>query len=77
MQKCKSTGLSLPQELFEIVEAKRGDISRSRFLLRIIEKTLENEIISPEGQTPNHNSNAGAGNNNRSPPSKDSESVIL
>jgi hypothetical protein len=41
MQKCISTGLSLPRELFNIVESRQGDISRSKYLLIIIEKTLQ------------------------------------
>jgi hypothetical protein len=38
MQKCKSTGLSLPRELMLKIDRDRGDIPRSRFLLRIIEE---------------------------------------
>jgi hypothetical protein len=41
MQKCKSTGLSLPTELMLKIDRERGDIPRSRFLLRIIEEVYE------------------------------------
>jgi metal-responsive CopG/Arc/MetJ family transcriptional regulator len=43
MKCCKSTGLSLPTELMKKIDSERGDISRSRFLLRLIEKAYEKE----------------------------------
>jgi hypothetical protein len=39
-EKHVSSGLSLPISLYERIEKERGDISRSRFLLRLIEKGL-------------------------------------
>jgi hypothetical protein len=39
MKHYKPTGLSLPAELIHKIDSERGDVSRSRFLLRIIEKT--------------------------------------
>jgi hypothetical protein len=39
LQKNKPTGFSLPGELIQKIDAERGDIPRSRFLLRILEKT--------------------------------------
>jgi hypothetical protein len=38
MQQHKATGLSIPTELLYKIDAERGDVSRSRFLLRLIEK---------------------------------------
>ena len=38
MQRYKSTGLSLPFKLLEDIDSERGDIPRSRFLLRLIVK---------------------------------------
>ena len=48
MQKCKSMGLSLPRELMLKIDGDRGDVSRSRFLLRLIEKAYENEQLRKE-----------------------------
>jgi hypothetical protein len=39
LQKNKPTGFLLPGELIQKIDAERGDIPRSRFLLRILEKT--------------------------------------
>ena len=33
-----STGLSLPTELVRKIDSERGDISRSRYILRLLEK---------------------------------------
>jgi len=41
MKRYKSTGLSLPAELMEMMDSERGDVPRSRFLLRLIEKAYE------------------------------------
>jgi metal-responsive CopG/Arc/MetJ family transcriptional regulator len=35
------TGISLPLEVLEKVDAVRNDISRSRFILRLIERSLQ------------------------------------
>lgn len=43
MQKYKAVGISLPQPIISEIDSKRGDISRSRYLLRILEKTLTGE----------------------------------
>jgi metal-responsive CopG/Arc/MetJ family transcriptional regulator len=42
----KATGLSLPIELMQKIDNERGDVSRSRFVLRLIEQAysdLENK----------------------------------
>jgi len=41
MRKCIPTGLSLPVEIAQRIERDRGEVSRSRYLLRIIEKFYE------------------------------------
>jgi len=38
MQRYKSTGISFPAELLKEIDDKRGDISRSKYLLRLLEK---------------------------------------
>jgi hypothetical protein len=37
MQKTIGVGISLPREIMQQIDSERGDISRSRFLLRMIE----------------------------------------
>ncbi|MGH9982636.1 MAG: hypothetical protein ACRD8W_01620 [Nitrososphaeraceae archaeon] len=41
MSRYKSTGLSLPAEVMEKIDNERGDVSRSRFVLRLIERAYE------------------------------------
>jgi hypothetical protein len=43
MKRCVSAGLSLPVEIARRIEMERGEISRSRYLLRIIEKFYESK----------------------------------
>lgn len=38
MRNYTTTGLSLPQKWMERIDIERGDISRSRYVLRILEK---------------------------------------
>lgn len=38
LKKVIPTGLSLPIELMRQIDSERGDISRSRYVLRILEK---------------------------------------
>jgi hypothetical protein len=40
MKKVVITGLSIRKELLQRIEAERGDISRSRFLSRLVEDAL-------------------------------------
>ena len=35
-------GFSLPKDLIELIDRERGDISRSKYVLRLIEKSLCN-----------------------------------
>jgi hypothetical protein len=41
MKRYSSTGLSIPIELIHRIDAERGDVSRSRYLLRLLEKAYE------------------------------------
>jgi hypothetical protein len=41
--KVKTAGLSLPSDLFERIEHDRADVSRSRFLLRILQEHYEKQ----------------------------------
>jgi hypothetical protein len=43
MKRYIATGLSLPAELMKWIDTERGDISRSRYVLRIIEKLYMRE----------------------------------
>jgi metal-responsive CopG/Arc/MetJ family transcriptional regulator len=43
MQKCKSAGFSLPAELMDQIDKERGDIGRSKFILRLIQKARTKE----------------------------------
>jgi hypothetical protein len=50
MKRCESTGLSLPSDLLRRIDLERGDISRSRFLLRLIERRYKDEQSKREVQ---------------------------
>jgi hypothetical protein len=41
MQKYQAVGLSLPKEFMQIIDSERGDISRSKYLLRMLERAPE------------------------------------
>ena len=51
MLRYRYTGLSLPAELIRKIDAERGDISRSRFLLRLIERAYNDKQKNMEVQT--------------------------
>ncbi|TVP41783.1 hypothetical protein NARC_10189 [Candidatus Nitrosocosmicus arcticus] len=36
----KTFGLSVPKEVFKLIEENRGDISRSKYIVRAIERSL-------------------------------------
>src|SRR5918994_2024744 len=44
MKSCISTGLSLPIELMRKIDLERGDVPRSKYLLRILEVMYSNEL---------------------------------
>ena len=44
MQSTICVGISLPKEILKKIDGERGDVSRSKYLLRIIERScLEND----------------------------------
>ena len=43
LQKSVATGLSMPRALKERIDTDRGDIPRSRFILRILEESYRNK----------------------------------
>lgn len=52
----RSRGLSIPIKVVEMIDEKRGDISRSRYVLRLIEKALyekNSEVVKDGVQTGN------------------------
>jgi hypothetical protein len=51
MKNYTSTGLSLPTELMRKIDAERGDISRSRYLLRKLQKLYSEEEVSMNNVT--------------------------
>jgi hypothetical protein len=48
MQKYSATGISFPNEILRQIDAKRGDVSRSRYMLRLLEKVLQTDSTSGE-----------------------------
>jgi hypothetical protein len=38
MHKCSCVGISIPTEVLVKIDQERGDISRSKYILRILEK---------------------------------------
>lgn len=45
MQSCISVGISLPKKIMSHIDSERGDIPRSRFLLRMIEGIIDAENL--------------------------------
>ena len=43
MQEIISVGISFPKNVLTRIDSKRGDVPRSRYLLRVIEKALQRE----------------------------------
>jgi metal-responsive CopG/Arc/MetJ family transcriptional regulator len=43
MQNYIAIGISLPKEILTRIDTKRGDVARSRYLLRLIENALKGE----------------------------------
>jgi len=51
MQNYISVGISLPRKIMKKIDVERGDISRSRYLLRLLERTyLQNKVENLTGQ---------------------------
>ncbi len=45
-KKVKTAGISLPENVINYIDNQRGDISRSKYILRIIEKNLPSKVSS-------------------------------
>jgi hypothetical protein len=45
MKKFKSTGLSLPEDFLERIDHERGDIPRSRYILKLIVKGYGEDCV--------------------------------
>jgi metal-responsive CopG/Arc/MetJ family transcriptional regulator len=41
MQRNVPIGISLPEDVVSTIDTKRGDVSRSKYLLRILQKTYD------------------------------------
>jgi metal-responsive CopG/Arc/MetJ family transcriptional regulator len=54
------TGFSIPKELYHWLEMQRGDVSRSRFLQRIIEHAIEEDTARQRQQSEDRITNGGA-----------------
>lgn len=51
MQNYISVGISLPRKIMKKIDDERGDISRSRYLLRLLERTsVPNKVEHLTGQ---------------------------
>jgi len=48
-RKCQEITFSLPKEILKKIDADKGDISRSRYLLRLIEKAYGYEVSAEGG----------------------------
>lgn len=45
---CKSVGTSIPAEMLKRIDHERGDISRSRYIFRLLEKAYR---VQKKGET--------------------------
>jgi hypothetical protein len=79
IQSSIAVGISLPKELMSKIDDERGDISPSRYLLRIVEKAYRNQKNSHRSYVNTKNSknsldgSAGTG----FPPGKEDRSAIV
>jgi hypothetical protein len=47
-KKVASVGISIPTDILQAIDRRRGDVPRSRFLLRMLEGSLEEVPIEVE-----------------------------
>jgi hypothetical protein len=47
---CKKLGISLPQEILLRIDKDRGDIPRSKFLVKLIQLAYNTNKIKPQEQ---------------------------
>jgi hypothetical protein len=54
MQRCKTAGISIPVELMTKIDQDRGDVTRSRYILRLMQRGMKyrkEEIGTELGQS--------------------------
>ena len=54
MQRCKTAGISIPVELMRKIDQERGDVTRSRYILRLMQRGMKyrkEEIGTELGQS--------------------------
>jgi hypothetical protein len=51
MQKTIASGISLPENLYKKIEELRGDVSRSRYVIRILENHFNEKFIFDKKRT--------------------------
>lgn len=44
--KNKITGISIPEDIINTIDFQRGDINRSKYILRLLEKSLPSKVPS-------------------------------
>jgi hypothetical protein len=57
MQNTIGVGVSMPKNIVSKIDAERGDVPRSRFLLRLLEKVYANTPIETENNESRKKSN--------------------
>lgn len=63
MQKYSATGISFPRNILLKIDAERGDIPRSRYLMKMLEKVLQTGISPQSPQSAEtHKPNGGKSN---------------
>lgn len=41
MQRCKTAGISIPVELMTKIDQERGDVTRSRYIVRLMQRGMK------------------------------------
>jgi hypothetical protein len=57
MQNTIGVGVSMPKNIVSKIDAERGDVPRSRYLLRLLEKVYANTPIDTENNETRNKSN--------------------
>lgn len=50
METNKTVSLSIPKPILKEIDQSRGDVNRSKFILRLIESKIQNSTTKKEGQ---------------------------
>jgi hypothetical protein len=72
MAKVHSVGVSLPTKIISKVDAERGDVPRSRYILRVLQDTYSKRGKLKEGRS---NTTAINKNNSQDPPDRRTETL--